>query len=138
MLFRSGKRPALDQGSVVGLVLIAVACVAGLVALGIRRGAPAWPPAHAPWLGVFPILAIAAFVWLLRGAITAPKAPESSLLLQRAVVATPPASAAAWALSLEHPVAAAAFTGTAIACWTLAYLAREVHAMLAAPPAWRG
>jgi hypothetical protein len=135
---RSGKRPAIDQRTVVGLVLIAVACVAGLVALGLKRDAPAWPPPHAAWLGVFPIIGMGWFVWLLRGAIVEPMAPESNLLLQRAVVAVPPAMAAAWALSLEHPVAAAAFGGTAITCWTLAYLAREIHAMLAAPPVWRG
>jgi hypothetical protein len=112
--------------------------VAGLVALGLKREAPAWPPPHAAWLGVFPIIGMGWFVWLLRGAIVEPMAPESNLLLQRAVVAVPPAMAAAWALSLEHPVAAAAFAGTAITCWTLAYMAREIHAMLAAPPVWRG
>jgi len=135
---RSGKRPVLNWSSTAVLVLTSLACIAGLVVLGFMRNADAWPPPNAAWLAVFPLLAIAWFAWLLRAAIVEHRPAESSLLLQRAIVAAPPATAAAWALSLERPTAAAAFAGTAAICWTLAYLAREIHGMLAAPPVWRG
>jgi 4-hydroxybenzoate polyprenyltransferase len=135
---RLGKRPALDtQGSLL-LALLSLACVAGLLWLQWRRGADPWPPADRPWLALLPLLALGWFGWLLRAAAQAPAREDAALLLHRALVASPPATAAAWCASLDHPVAAAAFAGTALACWVLASLAREVHAMLAAPPAWRG
>ena len=135
---RSGKRPPLTPRAIVLLAVAASASVIGLVALGVRRGVPTWPPADAPWMAAPPLLALAWFAWLARAAAAEPLPEESSLSLQRAVVAAPPATAAAWCLSLGHPIAAAAFAGTAAACWSLAYLAREVTAMLSAPPAWRG
>ncbi len=135
---RLAKRPTLDTQGTLLLTMLALACVAGLVWLQWRRGAGEWPAPDRPWLGLFPLLAIAWFAWLLRAAALAPAREDAALLLHRALVASPPATAAAWCLSLDHPVAAGAFAGTAIACWVLASLAREVHAMLSAPPAWRG
>lgn len=135
---RGGKRPPLTPRAVGLLVAVATLSVIGLVALGVRRGLPAWPPADAPWVAVPPLVALAWFAHLARRAASEPLPEESSLLLQRAVVAAPPATAAAWCLSMGHPVAAAAFAGTAATCWLLAYLAREVSAMLSAPRAWRG
>lgn len=135
---RSGKRPPLTPRATALLGLAAIVSVAGLFALGERRGFAGWPPDDAPWMGVPPLLALGWFVWLVRGAVTEIMPEESMLSLQRAVVAAPPAMAASWCLSLGHPVAASAFAGTAAACWLLAYLAREVTAMLSAPPAWRG
>lgn len=135
---RLGKRPPLDTQGGLLLTALAIGCFLALVWLQWRRGADPWPPADRPWLALFPMLAFGWFGWLLRAAALAPASEDAALLLHRALVASPPATAAAWALSLDHPVAAAAFAGTAIACWVLASLAREVHAMLAAPPAWRG
>ena len=90
-------------------------------------------------LAILPPMAVVLwFAWQLRGAVLQASVEESALALQRALVATPPAMAAAWCLSFGHVVAAAAFVGTAAACWSLAWLAREVHGMLSAPPAWRG
>lgn len=135
---RSGKRPPLTPRTALLLIAVASLSVVALAALAVRRGMSAWPPPDAPWMALPPLVALGWFVWLVRAAATESLAEESQLLLQRAVVATPPATAAAWCLSLGHPVAAAAFAGTAVACWLLAYLAREVTAMLSAPPAWRG
>jgi hypothetical protein len=135
---RLGKRPALDTQGLALMSLLSAACVVGLVWLQSSRAADTWPPPERLWLATFPLLAVAWFGWLLRAAALAPAGDQVALLLHRALVASPPATAAAWALSLDHPVAAAAFAGTAVACWVLASLAREVHAMLAAPPAWRG
>ncbi|MGA1266109.1 MAG: hypothetical protein ACO32J_02890 [Phycisphaerales bacterium] len=135
---RLGKRPVLDAQGLTTLGLILAACVAGLVWLGIRRDVPEWPPSGQMWLALFPALAIGWFLWLLRAASREPTREDSALLLHRAVVAAPPAMAAAWSVSMQRPVSALAFAGTAVACWVLTSLAREVHAMLAAPPAWRG
>ncbi len=135
---RTGKRPALTQRSAAALALFAGVCVTGLVALGERRGLFEGPDAWQPIGGLLPAAALLWFGWQVRVAAMQGAPEDSALALHRAVVATPPAMAAAWCLSLGHGVAGAAFLGTAAACWSLAWLAREVHGMLAAPPAWRG
>lgn len=135
---RTGKRPALTQRSAAALSLFATACAAGLVALAGRRGLFEGPGAWEPVGALLPGAAMAWFGWQVRMAVLQGAPEDSALALQRAVVTTPPAMAAAWCLSMGHGVAGAAFAGTAAACWSLAWLAREVHGMLAAPPAWRG
>ncbi len=135
---RSGKRPQLDGQGMVFLCVVSIACIAGLVVLGNDRGGSIWPLTQPMWFAVYPLISVSWFGWLLHAAITEPVAENSSLLLHRAIVAVPPATAAAWAMTMDRPVAAAAFVGTAVTCWVLTYLARETHAMLAAPPAWRG
>lgn len=136
--WRTGKRPALTQRSAAAMAVLAATSVAGLVTLGLRRGMFEAYPMWAPWTAALPLLAVVWFGRQLRTAVREASTEASTLALQRAVVATPPAMAAAWCLSLGHVMAAAAFAGTAAACWSLAWMAREVHGMLAAPPAWRG
>lgn len=135
---RSGKRPAIDRGTGALLALFSIAAVVGLMLLGRQRGAPPWPSTESPSSAAWLLIPLAGFAWLVRAASLESRAEDSLLLLQRAAVATPPAMASAWALALGKPVSAAAFAGTAATCWSLAWIAREVNAMLGAPPAWRG
>jgi hypothetical protein len=135
---RSGKRPAIDRTTGALLVAAAICCATGLVLLGRDRGMPSWPFGDSPLAALWLAIPLAGFLWLIRTAASEPRAEDSLLRLQRAAVATPPAMASAWALALGRPVSAAAFAGTAAACWSLAWIAREVHAMLGAPPVWRG
>ena len=113
---RTGKRPALTQRSAAALALFAGVCVTGLVALGDRRGLFEGPGAWEPVGGVLPTAALIWFVWQVRVAAMQSAPEDSALALHRAVVATPPAMAAAWCLSLGHVLAGAAFLGTAVAC----------------------
>jgi uncharacterized integral membrane protein len=135
---RSGKRPAIDRNTGMLLIALSAAAAVGLALLARYRGAPIWPAFAAPTAAAWLLIPLGGFAWLVRAASIESRPEESLMLLQRAAVATPPAMAAAWSLALDRPVSAAAFAGTAAACWSLAWVAREVHAMLGAPPAWRG
>jgi uncharacterized integral membrane protein len=135
---RSGKRPAIDRNTGMLLIALSAAAAVGLALLARYRDAPIWPAFAAPTAAAWLLIPLGGFAWLVRAASIESRPEESLMLLQRAAVATPPAMAAAWSLALDRPVSAAAFAGTAAACWSLAWVAREVHAMLGAPPAWRG
>jgi 4-hydroxybenzoate polyprenyltransferase len=135
---RSGKRPSIDRTTGLTLAVTSLATTIGIALLARHRGAPIWPADESLVAAAWLAIPLGGFAWLVRAASIESKADESLMLLQRAAVATPPAMAAAWSLALGRPVAAAAFAGTAVACWSLAWVAREVHAMLGAPPAWRG
>jgi len=135
---RSGKRPSIDRTTGMLLLALSAAAAVGLALLARHRDAPIWPALTAPITAAWLLIPLGGFAWLVRAASIESRPEESLMLLQRAAVATPPAMAAAWSLALDRPVSAAAFAGTAAACWSLAWVAREVHAMLGAPPAWRG
>jgi len=135
---RSGKRPSIDRTTGMLLLALSAAAAVGLVLLARARDASIWPAFAAPIAAAWLLIPLGGFAWLVRAASIESRPEESLMLLQRAAVATPPAMAAAWSLALGRPVSAAAFAGTAAACWSLAWVAREVHAMLGAPPVWRG
>jgi hypothetical protein len=135
---RSGKRPLIDRPAAALLSALSALVIGGLWMLGRQRGMPLWPDDASPLSALWLLAPLLGFAWLVRAAARAQRDEDSLLLLQRAAVAIPPAMAAAWSMALDHPVAAGAFAGTAAACWSLAWIAREVHAMLGAPPAWRG